>query len=262
MSTAAMWISKTGLEAQQTRMSVISNNLANVNTTGYKKSRAIFEDLLYQNVRQVGAQSSQDTILPTGLQIGTGVRTVATEKTHTQGSLQQTGNSLDMAVNGRGFFQVLRPDGSITYTRDGSFKLDGTGQMVTSGGYPLEPAITIPTDALSITVGVDGTVSVLQAGNTTPTQVGSVTLADFVNPAGLDPIGENQFRESVSSGTPTVTTPGESGVGSIAGGALETSNVNVVEELVSMIETQRAYEMNSKAISNTDQMLQRLTQEL
>ncbi len=255
MSTAAMWISKTGLEAQQTRMSVISNNLANVNTTGYKKSRAIFEDLLYQNVRQVGAQSSQDTILPTG-------RTVATEKTHTQGSLQQTGNSLDMAVNGRGFFQVLRPDGSISYTRDGSFKLDGTGQMVTSGGYPLEPAITIPTDALSITVGVDGTVSVLQAGNTTPTQVGSVTLADFVNPAGLDPIGENQFRESVSSGTPTVTTPGESGVGSIAGGALETSNVNVVEELVSMIETQRAYEMNSKAISNTDQMLQRLTQEL
>jgi len=257
-----MWISKTGLEAQQTRMSVISNNLANVNTTGYKKSRAVFEDLLYQNVRQVGAQSSQDTILPTGLQIGTGVRTVATEKTHTQGTIQQTGNSLDIAVNGRGFFQILRPDGSISYTRDGSFKLDGDGQMVTSGGYPLEPSISIPTDALSVTVGVDGTVSVLQAGNATPTQVGNITLADFINPTGLDPIGENQFRESLSSGSPTVTTPGETGVGLLAGGSLETSNVNVVEELVSMIETQRAYEMNSKAISNSDQMLQRLMQDL
>ncbi len=262
MSTQSMWISKTGLEAQQTRMSVISNNLANVNTTGYKKSRAVFEDLLYQNVRQVGAQSSQDTILPTGLQIGTGVRTVATEKTHTQGTIQQTGNSLDIAVNGRGFFQILRPDGSISYTRDGSFKLDGDGQMVTSGGYPLEPSISIPTDALSVTVGVDGTVSVLQAGNATPTQVGNITLADFINPTGLDPIGENQFRESLSSGSPTVTTPGETGVGLLAGGSLETSNVNVVEELVSMIETQRAYEMNSKAISNSDQMLQRLMQDL
>ncbi len=262
MSTQAMWISKTGLEAQQTRMSVISNNLANVNTTGFKKGRAIFEDLLYQNVRQVGAQSSQDTILPTGLQIGTGVRTVATEKSHTQGTIQQTGNALDLAVNGRGFFQILRPDGSITYTRDGSFKLNGDGDMVTSGGYPLEPAITIPTDALSITVGIDGTVSVLQPGSVTPTQVGNITLADFVNPTGLEPIGENQFRESLSSGSPTVTTPGQSGVGILSGGALESSNVNVVEELVSMIETQRAYEMNSKAISTSDQMLQRLSQDL
>lgn len=262
MSTASMWISKTGLEAQQTRMSVISNNLANVNTTGFKKSRAIFEDLLYQNVRQVGAQSSQDTVLPTGLQIGTGVRTVATEKTHTQGSIQQTGNSLDLAVNGRGYFQILRPDGSITYTRDGSFKLDNNGQMVTSGGYQLEPAISIPSDALSVTVGVDGTVSVLQSGNTSPSQVGNITLADFINPTGLDPIGENQYRESLSSGSPTVTTPGQSGVGIISEGSLETSNVNVVEELVSMIETQRAYEMNSKAISNSDQMLQRLMQDL
>ncbi|MEH6504086.1 MAG: flagellar basal-body rod protein FlgG [Cycloclasticus sp.] len=262
MSTASMWISKTGLEAQQTRMAVISNNLANVNTTGYKKSRAIFEDLLYQNVRQVGAQSSQDTTLPTGLQIGTGVRTVATEKTHTQGSIQQTGNSLDLAVNGRGFFQILRPDGSITYTRDGGFKLDGDGQMVTSGGYPLEPSISVPSDALSVTVGIDGTVSVLQPGATAPSQVGNITLADFINPTGLDPIGENQFRESLASGSPTVTTPGESGVGIISEGSLETSNVNVVEELVSMIETQRAYEMNSKAISNADQMLQRLMQDL
>jgi flagellar basal-body rod protein FlgG len=262
MSTASMWISKTGLEAQQTRMAVISNNLANVNTTGFKKSRAIFEDLLYQNVRQVGAQTSQDTTLPTGLQIGTGVRIVATEKTHTQGTLQQTGNSLDMAVNGRGFFQILRPDGSITYTRDGSFKLDGDGQMVTSGGYPLEPSISIPSDALSVTVGIDGTVSVLQPGSAAPSQVGSITLADFINPTGLDPIGENQFRESLSSGSPSVTTPGQSGVGILSEGSLETSNVNVVEELVSMIETQRAYEMNSKAISNADQMLQRLMQDL
>jgi len=262
MSTQAMWISKTGLEAQQTRMAVISNNLANVNTTGFKKSRAIFEDLLYQNVRQVGAQSSQNTELPTGLQIGTGVRTVATEKSHTQGTIQQTGQSLDMAVSGRGFFQVLRPDGDISYTRDGSFKLDSTGQLVTSGGYPLEPSITIPDDALSVTVGVDGTVSVLQPGSGTPSQVGNITLADFVNPTGLDPIGENQFRESLSSGSPTVGTPGESGVGQVSQGALETSNVNVVEEMVSMIETQRAYEMNSKAISTADQMMQGLIQAL
>jgi flagellar basal-body rod protein FlgG len=262
MATEALWISKTGLEAQQTRMAVISNNLANVNTTGFKKSRAIFEDLLYQNVRQVGAQSSQDTTLPTGLQIGTGVRTVATEKTHTQGSILQTGNALDMAVSGRGFFQVLRPDGSISYTRDGSFKLDSTGQLVTSGGYPLEPSISIPSDALSVTVGIDGTVSVLQPGSATPSQVGNITLADFINPVGLDPIGENQFRESLSSGSPTVGTPGTSGVGILSEGSLETSNVNVVEELVGMIETQRAYEMNSKAISTTDQMLQRLMQDL
>ena len=262
MSTQAMWISKTGLEAQQTRMAVISNNLANVNTTGFKKSRAIFEDLLYQNVRQVGAQSSQDTELPTGLQIGTGVRTVATEKSHTQGTIQQTGQSLDISVSGRGFFQILRPDGEISYTRDGSFKLDSSGQLVTSGGYPLEPSITIPEDALSVTIGVDGTVSVLQPGNGTPTQVGDITLADFINPTGLDPIGENQFRESLSSGTPTVGTPGETGVGLISQGSLETSNVNVVEEMVSMIETQRAYEMNSKAISTSDQMMQGLIQAL
>jgi len=262
MSTQAMWISKTGLEAQQTRMAVISNNLANVNTTGFKKSRAIFEDLLYQNVRQVGAQSSQNTELPTGLQIGTGVRTVATEKHHTQGTIQQTGQSLDLSVSGRGFFQILRPDGDISYTRDGSFKLDSSGQLVTSGGYPLEPSITIPEDALSVTIGVDGTVSVLQPGSGTPTQVGNITLADFVNPTGLDPIGENQFRESLSSGSPTVGTPGETGVGLISQGSLETSNVNVVEEMVSMIETQRAYEMNSKAISTSDQMMQGLIQAL
>jgi flagellar basal-body rod protein FlgG len=262
MSIAALWISKTGLEAQQTRMAVISNNLANVNTSGYKKSRAIFEDLMYQNIRQVGAQSSQDTELPTGLQIGTGVRTVATEKQHTQGTIQQTGNSLDMAVSGRGYFQILRPDGSVTYTRDGSFKLNSEGQVVTSGGYPLEPAINVPEDALSVTVGVDGTVSALQPGNNAPTLLGNITLADFVNPTGLDPIGENQFRQSLSSGDATVQTPGESGLGLLSNGALESSNVNIVEEMVSMIETQRAYEMNSKAISTSDQMMQRLMQDL
>lgn len=256
MGIEALWISKTGLDAQQTRMAVISNNLANVNTTGFKRGRAIFEDLVYQNVRQVGSQSSQDTDLPTGLQLGTGVRTVATEKIHSQGSITQTNNALDMAVLGRGFFQILRPDGSITYTRDGNFKLNENGEVVTSGGYLLEPALTIPDDALSVTIGVDGTVSVLQPGNASPTQVGTIELADFINPAGLDPIGENQFRESLASGTPTTGTPGQDGIGTLSQNALETSNVNVVEELVNMIETQRAYEMNSKAISTVDQMLQ------
>ncbi|MEN8261110.1 MAG: flagellar basal-body rod protein FlgG [Pseudomonadota bacterium] len=259
MTERALWVAKSGLDAQQTRMSVISNNLANVNTTGFKKVRPIFEDLLYQNVRQVGAQSSQNTELPSGLQLGTGVRTVATEKIHTQGNVIQTGNNLDLAVSGRGFFQILMPNGDINYSRDGSFKLNSTGQLVTSSGYALEPAVTIPEDAISVTVGVDGTVSVLQPGNTAPVEVGTVDIADFINPAGLEPIGENLFRESVSSGAPVVGTPGEDGKGTLIQGALETSNVNVVEELVNMIETQRAYEMNSKAISTTDQMLQYVT---
>lgn len=262
MTERALWVAKSGLDAQQLKMSIISNNLANVNTTGFKKSRPIFEDLLYQNVRQVGAQSTQNTELPSGLQLGTGVRTVATEKMHTQGNIVQTGNSLDIAVSGRGFFQILMPNGDINYTRDGSFKLNSTGQMVTSGGYTLEPAITIPQDAQSVTIGVDGTISVLQPGNTTPTQVGTLDLADFINPAGLEPIGENLYRESVSSGAPITGTPGQDGIGTLTQGALETSNVNVVEELVNMIETQRAYEMNSKAISTTDSMLQFVTNNL
>jgi len=255
MTTPSLWIAKTGLDAQQTHMSVISHNLANVNTTGFKKERALFEDLLYQNVRQVGAQSTQNTTLPSGLQLGTGVRTVATEKIHTQGNIQQTGNSLDIAVNGRGFFQILMPSGDIAYTRDGSFKLDSTGQIVTNGGYPLEPAMTVPQGASSITIGNDGTVSVLEPGNATPNVIGNIQLADFINPTGLEPIGENLYRESVSSGAPIVGTPGEDGIGKVVQGSLETSNVNVVEELVNMIETQRAYEMNSKAIATTDEML-------
>lgn len=255
MTTPSLWIAKTGLDAQQTHMSVISHNLANVNTTGFKKERALFEDLLYQNVRQVGAQSTQNTTLPSGLQLGTGVRTVATEKIHTQGNIQQTGNSLDIAINGRGFFQVLMPNGDLAYTRDGSFKLDSNGQIVTNGGNPLEPAMTVPQGALSVTIGNDGTVSVLEPGNPTPNVIGEIQLADFINPTGLEPIGENLYRESISSGAPIVGVPGEDGIGKLVQGSLETSNVNVVEELVNMIETQRAYEMNSKAIATTDEML-------
>jgi len=262
MTERALWVAKSGLDAQQTRMAVISNNLANVNTTGFKKSRPIFEDLLYQNVRQVGANSSQDTELPTGLQLGTGVRVVATEKLHTQGNIVQTENSLDVSIQGRGFLQIQMPNGDINYTRDGSFKLSSTGQMVNSNGMPLEPAITIPEDAISITIGTDGVVSVLQPGSSTPAQVGQIDTASFVNPSGLEPVGENLYRESVASGTPTIGTPGDNELGTLNQGSLETSNVNVVEELVNMIETQRAYEMNSKAISTTDEMLSYVTQQL
>ncbi|NQZ53524.1 MAG: flagellar basal-body rod protein FlgG [Piscirickettsiaceae bacterium] len=258
----ALWIAKTGLDAQQTRMAVISNNLANVNTTGFKKDRAVFEDLLYQTIRQPGAQSSTNTQLPSGLMLGTGVRTVATEKSHTQGNIIQTDNSLDMAIQGRGFFQILQPDGSLAYTRDGTFQVDSDGQMVMSNGNPLEPSITIPPETLSITIGSDGTVSILQAGQTSPTTIGNIELADFVNPTGLQPIGENLFKESGASGTAVTGTPGLTGLGSVIGGALESSNVNVVTELINMIETQRAYEMNSKAISTADQMLQYAAQNL
>ncbi|HEC11720.1 MAG TPA: flagellar basal-body rod protein FlgG [Acidiferrobacteraceae bacterium] len=251
----ALWIGKTGLDAQQTRMAVISNNLANVNTTGFKRSRAVFEDLLYQNVRQVGAQSSQNTQLPSGLSLGTGVRTVATEKLHTQGNIIQTGNPLDMALNGRGLLQVLLPDGTVAYTRDGSFQVDAQGQMVNAAGYTIQPSITIPQNVLSITIGSDGVVSALTPGATAPTTLGNIQLADFINPAGLQAMGENLFLESAASGTPQTGTPGLTGLATLIQGSVESSNVNVVEELVNMIETQRAYEMNSKVISTVDQML-------
>ena len=251
----ALWIAKTGLDAQQTRMSVIANNLANVNTTGFKRDRAVFADLIYQNIRQVGAQSSQDTTLPSGFSLGTGVRTMASEKLHSQGNLTKTDNSFDIAVQGRGFMQILHPSGTIAYTRDGSFGLDADGNMVNASGYPLEPAITVPANTLSVTIGSDGIVSAMVAGNTTPTQIGNIELADFVNPTGLEAIGENLFWETAASGTPSTATPGEDGVGTLIQGSLENSNVNVVEEMVNMIETQRAYEMNSKAISTTDEML-------
>ncbi|MGR9014139.1 MAG: flagellar basal-body rod protein FlgG [Gammaproteobacteria bacterium] len=262
MTERALWVAKSGLDAQQTRMAVISNNLANVNTTGFKRGRAVFEDLMYQNIRQVGAQSTQNTQLPTGLQLGTGVRTVATEKLHTQGNVQPTDNALDVAINGRGFLQILMPSGDINYTRDGSLKLDSTGQLVTSGGLTLEPAITVPSDAESVTIGRDGTVSAKLPGVADPSVLGQILTANFINPTGLEAVGENLYRESSASGAPLIGTPGEAEFGALNQGSLETSNVNVVEELVNMIETQRAYEMNSKAISTTDQMLSYVTQQL
>jgi len=258
----ALWISKTGLDAMQNRMSVIANNLANINTTAFKRDRASFEDLIYQNVRQVGANSTQDTTLPSGLVQGTGVSTVATQKLHGQGNLVQTGNNLDVAVEGKGFFQILMPDGNINYTRDGTFALSQDGEMVTNSGYTLEPSITIPENALSITIGSDGTVSVLVSGDSAPTEVGTIELADFINPMGLEAQGGNLYSETVSSGTPSTTAPGSDGVGTLMQGMLESSNVNVVEEMVNMIETQRAYEMNSKSISTTDEMLAYITNQL
>ena len=252
----ALWIAKTGLDAQQTRMSVVSNNLANVNTTGFKRDRAVFEDLLYQTVRQPGAQSSDSTQLPSGLLIGTGVRTVATEKLFTQGNQSQTGNPLNVAIEGRGFLEILMPDGSVAYTRDGSFQLDAQGQMVTASGYLLQPGLTIPESARTITIGTDGTVSVLTAGQSTPSDIGQIQLVDFINPAGLHARGGNLYEESAASGTPQAGVPGSDGLGRLIQGSLETSNVNVVEELVNMIETQRAYEINSKAIATADGMLQ------
>jgi len=219
-------------------------------------------NLLYQNVRQAGALSSQNSRLPTGLQLGTGVRTVATEKIQTLGNIVQTNNSLDIAIQGRGFLQVLMPDGNLSYSRDGAFKMDETGQLVTSGGYVIQPAITLPSNATTVTIGSDGVVSALIPGSTTPTQVGNIQLADFINPTGLQAVGENLYLETASSGSPSTGTPGLNGLGTVIQGALETSNVNVVEELVNMIETQRAYEMNSKAIQTTDRMLQFVTQNL
>jgi flagellar basal-body rod protein FlgG len=258
----ALWIAKSGLDAQQTNMSVIANNLSNVNTTGFKQDRVVFNDLIYQNMRQVGAQTSETTELPSGLMVGTGVRVVSTQKNHSQGNIMQTGNSLDVAIQGKGYFQILHPDGSIVYTRDGTFSLTADGIIVTPNGHELQPATTVPTDSVSLTIGSDGVISTLQAGSTTPTQIGQIELAYFANPQGLEPIGENLFRESAASGGVNTAIPGADSTGSLVQGALESSNVNVVEELVNMIETQRAYEMNSKAISTTDEMLSYVNQQL
>ena len=256
----SLWISKTGLDAQQTQMDVTANNLANVSTNGFKRSRAVFEDLLYQTLRQPGAQSSQQTQLPSGLQIGTGVRPVATERIFTQGNLQQTSNPLDVAIQGNGFFQVQMPDGTAAYTRDGAFQVNAQGQVVTASGFPVQPAITVPANTLSITIARDGVVSVVQAGTTASTQIGALQLSGFINPAGLQSKGENLYVETAASGTATASAPGTNGMGLITQGYVETSNVNVVEELVGMIQTQRAYEINSKAIQTSDQMLQKLAQ--
>ena len=243
-------------------MAVISNNLANVSTNGFKKGRASFEDLLYQTVRQPGASSSQNSELPSGLMLGTGTRIVSTEKLFTQGSLQQTDNPLDTAIQGRGFFQILMPDGSIAFTRDGSFEVNAQGLLVTSQGYQLDPAVTVPAETLSVTVGSDGVVSALTAGSNAPQQIGNIQLVDFINPQGLQPMGENLYTETVSSGNPQAGQPGLNGLGTLIQGSLEGSNVNVVEELVSMIEAQRSYEMNSKAVQTVDEMLQFTTQTL
>ena len=258
----ALWVSKTGLSAQDMNLTTISNNLANVSTTGFKRDRAEFQDLLYQIRRQPGAQSTQDSQLPSGLQLGTGVRIVGTQKMFTAGSLQTTEQPLDLAVNGRGFFQILQPDGTIAYTRDGSFHLNSDGQLVTSNGAALEPAITLPTEVRTFTVGEDGTASVTTAGNATPQIVGNIQTADFINPGGLEAIGNNLFLETASSGAPQVGTPGLTGLGTIEQNTLENSNVSVVEEMVNMITTQRAYEMNSKVISTADQMLSFISQNL
>ena len=256
----SLWISKTGLDAQQMQLDTISHNLANVSTNGYKRAHAQFEDLLYQNLRQSGAQQTQQTTLPTGLQLGTGVRPVGTARVFTQGNLNRTENPMDLAVNGNGFFQVQMPDGTTAFTRDGALRVDAQGQLVTANGYPLVPSVTIPPNATSVTIGADGVVTAAQPGQAAPTQLGQITTATFVNPGGLDPLGQNLFRETASSGTPAVNAPGLNGHGTISQGFVETSNVNVVEELVSMIQAQRAYEINSKAIQTSDQMLGRLSQ--
>ena len=256
---SSLWVAKTGLDAQQTRMDVVSHNLANANTTGFKSSRASFQDLVYQNLRQPGGQTTEQTNAPSGLMLGTGVRVVGNEKLFTQGNIEQTGNSLDLAIQGRGFLQVTMPDGSIAYTRDGSLHMDQNGQIVTANGYALDPALSVPANAQSITIGSDGTVSVSLPGQAATQQIGTVQLADFINPAGLQPNGDNLYLETASSGSPQIGQPGLNGLGTLAQGALESSNVNVVEQMVNMIETQRTYEMNSKAVSAADSMLQFLT---
>ncbi len=256
----ALWVAKTGLDAQQKSMQVTSNNLANVNTDGYKKDRANFEDLFYQTVRQPGARANQDNLLPSGLMLGTGSRVMGTEKVHTQGGIQQTERNLDVAIQGQGFFQVLRSDGQIGYTRNGSFQLNQNGQIVTAGGNPLQPQIQVPAEAESITIGSDGTVTAKMPNDAEPNEIGQIQLANFVNPSGLEPVGGNMFLETAASGAPQVGSPGEGALGDVMQGALETSNVNIAEELVNMIENQRGFETNTRALSTTDEMLKFLNQ--
>jgi flagellar basal-body rod protein FlgG len=256
----SLWIAKTGMEAQQTQLDTITHNLANVATNGYKRSHAVFEDLMYQNLRQAGANSTEQTTLPTGLQVGLGTRAVATTRNFSQGNLLQSTNPLDVAIRGNGFFEVQMPDGTTGYTRDGAFQVNAQGQLVTNNGYAVQPGITVPANAQSVTIGADGTVSVVVPGQAAAQTVGQLQIASFVNPAGLDPKGQNLFAETAASGTANTGTPGQNGLGALQQGFVETSNVNVVEELVAMIQTQRAYELNSKAIQTADQMLGRLGQ--
>lgn len=256
----SLWIAKTGMEGQQTKLDAISNNLANVGTSGFKRGGVVFEDLMYQSLRNAGAASSDQSTLPTGLQVGLGVRVAASSRNFTQGTLQQTSNRYDMAIQGSGFFQVQMPDGSTAYTRDGNFQVDGNGQLVTNAGYALMPGITVPGDATGIDVAKDGTVSATIANQTSPRVLGQIQLTTFANPAGLEARGGNLYAETAASGTPNTAAPGSAGIGTLQQGFVEGSNVNVVEELVGMIATQRAYELNSKAIQTSDQMLQRLSQ--
>jgi len=256
----SLWIAKTGMESQQTKLDAVSNNLANVATNGYKRAGVVFEDLMYQNLRQAGSATSEQSQLPTGLQIGLGVRAAATSRNFSQGTLNQTSNNLDMAIEGNGFFQIQMPDGTTGYSRDGAFQLDANGQLVTQSGYAVQPGITIPANARTVTVGKDGSVSITLPQQAAPQVVGQIQLASFVNPAGLESLGGNLYAETAASGTPNAGAPGANGLGTVRGGFVEGSNVNVVEELVTMIATQRAYEMNSKAIQTSDQMLQRLGQ--
>ncbi|MEM7253508.1 MAG: flagellar basal-body rod protein FlgG [Pseudomonadota bacterium] len=258
----ALAVAKTGLDGQQMRLAVVSHNLANVNTTGFKKGQAHFADLLYQTLRQPGALSSQNSELPSGLMLGTGVRVVSTDKLYAQGNLVQTEANLDIAIQGDGFFEILMPDGTTAFTRDGHFQTNSDGDVVTTEGFVLQPRITVPSNVLTLSIGVDGVVSVVVAGDTEPQTLGTLQLTSFTNPVGLEPRGNNLLVESAASGPPQTGAPGEQGRGLLIQGSLETSNVNVVEELVNMIETQRAYEMNSRAISTADQMLQFVTQNL
>lgn len=257
----SLWIAKTGLESQQVAMDVVSNNLANVSTNGFKRQRAVFEDLMYQTVRQPGAQVGDANQLPSGLQLGTGVRTAATARVHTEGALNNTGNPMNVAIEGRGFFEVELPDGTLAYTRDGALQTDQEGQLATASGYVIQPPIVVPDNALSLSISKTGIVSVTQPGAVgTSVQIGQLQVATFVNPGGLQSIGQNLYLETDASGAANVLQPGTDGAGTVAQEYLETSNVNVAEELVNMITTQRAYEINSKAVSTSDQMLARLTQ--
>lgn len=256
----SLWVSKSGMEAQQTQLDHISQNLANSGTNGYKQSHAIFEDLMYQSLRQSGANSSEQTQLPTGLQVGLGVRAVATSRQFTQGTLTQTSNNLDLAIQGKGFFQITMPDGTTGYTRDGAFQMDAQGQLVTNNGYLVQPGITVPANATNVTIAQDGTVTATMPGQVQPQNLGQIQLASFVNPAGLEPKGQNLFAETPASGAPQTGAPTVQGMGTLSQGFVESSNVNVVQELVTMIQTQRAYELNSKAIQTSDQMLQKLGQ--
>jgi flagellar basal-body rod protein FlgG len=259
---AALWVSKTGLDAQQTRMNVISNNLANVNTTGFKRDRPIFEDMLYQNVLQPGGLSTVNTQLPTGMMLGTGVKVVGVEKLPEQGNMINTNAPLDVAIQGNGYFQILQPDGTIAYSRDGNFKLSSTGQLVNAQGFVLQPQITIPANASALTIGRDGTVTIELVAGGGQQQLGQIQIASFINPAGLKPLGNNLMAATAASGAPVLQQPGVAGAGVLAQGSLEASNVNVVTEMVNMIETQRAYEINSKSIETVDGMLKYLNQNL